>query len=165
MGQNPLPNNRQIFEVSPKQIETWRKLITESMIRQGYKDGPWFYKGAKCCLVWYLWHKAFPAAKWIIVRREDKDIARSCLKTRFMRAFRDEQGWLNWVQEHKKRFAEMHMAELSIFEFWPSEIVKGDFSTAKEMMGFLGLPWEEKLCRSFIDPALYAKLHQIDLSL
>jgi len=157
LGQRPLPNNRQIFEVSPRQIEVWKKLITESMIKQGYKDGPWFYKGAKCCLVWYLWHMAFPAAKWIVVRRNDRDIAKSCLKTRFMRAYKDEQGWMDWVQEHKKRFNEMKIVGLNIFEFWPSTAIKGDFSSAKEMIEWLELNWQDKLCRAFVDPKLYSK--------
>lgn len=156
LGQFPLPNNRQVFEVSNKQVEVWRKLITESIVKQGYKEGEWFYKGAKSCLVWYLWYLAFHDAKWVIVRRRAKDIAHSCLRTRFMKSYQTEKEWLGWVEVHERRFDEMKLAGLNIKEFWPSEVINGNFDKAKEMIEWLGLEWKEKLVRAFIDPSLYS---------
>ena len=155
LGQKPLPNNRQVFEVSQREIKELRTRVVLAMQNQGYVDGPWFYKGAKSCLVWYLWHMAFPKAHWIVVRRNTTDIAKSCMRTRFMKAYNTEAGWVGWVGEHKKRFAEMKMAGLDVVDFWPIKMCNGDFSEAQKLIESLGMKWEDKLCRAFIDPKLY----------
>ena len=157
LGQRPLPNNRQVFEVSDRQAQVWRDRICSIMQAQGYTDGPWFYKGAKICLLWYLWHRAFPSAKWVIVRRRPEDIAASCLRTSFMRAYRDQQGWLQWVVQHERRFDEMKQAELNIREFWQSQVVEGNFDHARELVADLGLEFNERMVKAFIDPTLYRR--------
>lgn len=157
LGQKPLPNNRQVFEVNDKVILEWRTRIQEIYKHQGYKNGEWFYKGAKACLLWYLWHRAFPTAKWVLVRRDDNDIANSCMRTSFMRAYNDHHGWIKWVKKHNRRFEEMKSAGLNVFEFWPSRVISGDYSHAKEMIEYLGLEYmgNEKIVMSFVDPKLY----------
>jgi len=157
LGQKPLPNNRQIFEVSKNDVQNLRMRAQLIMQSQGYIDGPWFYKGAKACLVWYLWHLAFPNAKWVIVRRDSIDIAKSCMRTRFMRAYSDRPGWLRWVDSHLRRFDEMHAAELDVQEFWPSKVIEGDYAYAQDFIEPLGLTWKEPLVRAFVDPTLYRR--------
>ena len=157
LGQRPLPNNRQVFEVSDRQAQVWRDRICSIMRAQGYAGGPWFYKGAKICLLWYLWHRAFPSAQWVIVRRRSEDIADSCLRTSFMRAYRDRQGWLQWVAQHERRFDEMKQAELNVREFWPSQVVEGNFDHARELVADLGLEFNERMVKAFIDPTLYRR--------
>lgn len=156
-AQRPLPNNRQVFEVSQPEVEEFRKWIQLSFQYQGYRDEKWFYKCPKSCHIWYLWHLAFPQAKWIIIKRDHKGIIASCLKTRFMRAYQDAEGWQSWIDQHERRFAEMKTAGLDVIEFWPSTLVEGNFKPAQELIESLGLIWQEKLCRAFIDPHLYGK--------
>lgn len=157
LGQRPLPNNRQVFEVSDRQVQEWRDRIHLIVQSQGYKDGPWFYKGAKACLIWYLWHRAFPDAQWVVVRREARDIAASCLRTSFMRAYKDLPGWLYWVDRHERRFDEMRQAGINVREFWPSRAIEGDFGYVREFVEGLGLEYNEKLVKAFIDPTLYRR--------
>lgn len=154
-AQRPLPNNRQVFEVSPPEAQEFRKRIQLTMQHQGYKDGPWFYKCPKSCHIWYLWHLAFPQAKWVVVKREHKGIIASCIRTRFMRAYQDAAGWQVWIDQHERRFAEMKVAGLDMVEFWPSTLIAGDFGKARELVESLGLVWNEPVCRAFIDPRLY----------
>lgn len=159
LGQKPLPNNQQIFEVSQKEANRFRDAIEKEMKLEGCEeDQVWFYKGAKSCLVWYLWYLAFPAAQWVIVHREHKGIIRSCLRTRFMKAYQTVEGWQTWIDQHEQRFAEMHTAGLNIIDFWPSTMIEGNYEPAREMIEKLGLRWYEKIVRAFIDPKLYAKL-------
>jgi len=155
LGQRPLPNSRQVFEVTQQQGEQWRKRIQSVIQYQGYKDGIWYYKGAKMCLFWYMWHLAFPTAKWVIVRREADQIAESCLRTSFMRAYKTKEGWLDWVKVHEDRFRQMSKAGLEIMEVWPSKIIAGDQSEMKQMIKWLGLEWKQNLVNAFVDPALY----------
>jgi hypothetical protein len=136
------------------------------MQEQGYKEGPWFYKGAKACLTWPVWHFAFPNAKWIIVRRRTPDIINSCIKTSFMRAFvnQDNQkavgaasewdGWLWWVHQHEQRFIEMIQAGLNVKVVWPERMVTGDYQQIFEAIEWAGLDWSDEVY-DFISPRLW----------
>jgi len=154
LGQDPLPDVKNLvpYPRLRSQVETVIKF-------QGYKDGPWFYKGAKMCLFWPIWHRAFPNAKWIIVRRDHKGIINSCLKTSFMRAYKDEEGWQSWIDQHERRFLEMKTAGLSIAEVWPTKFVEGDFSEIYRVITkYLRLRWREKKVRDFIEPAFWSTI-------
>ena len=78
MGQNPLPDIKD-FENKPELVERTRGKVIATMRAQGLRKQKWFYKGAKMCLMWNLWHKMFPRAKWVVVRRDDEGIIDSCL--------------------------------------------------------------------------------------
>ena len=161
LGQYPLPDIR-LIPILPD----WKYHVEKVMKDQGYSGGPWFYKGAKMCLVWPLWNYAFPDAKWIVVRRRTPDIVNSCLKTSFMRAFQyedvrkaigvetEKEGWLWWVHQHEERFIEMIQAGLNVKVVWPERMVQGDYSQMMETMDWLGLPWKSEVL-SFIDPKLW----------
>lgn len=157
MGQDPLPNPRQVFDVDTIDADGWKKMIEMTMIDQGYTGGPWYYKGAKMCLTWYLWHLAFPQAKWIIVRRDKDAIIDSCLRTGFMRAYKGRKGWDQWVQVHESRFNQMRvaLAKDSIREVWPVKMIQGDMSEIKKAIEWLGLTWKQGEIESFVDPSLY----------
>lgn len=100
MGQKPLPDIDMLVQ------RDVRTPTLEVIKHQGYRDGIWMYKGAKMCLFFPVWAQSFPEARWIIVRRPDKDIISSCLRTSFMRAYKDRAGWQGWVDVHKKRFSD-----------------------------------------------------------
>ena len=161
MGQYPLPN----IETLP--IESnWSNRIESIMRHEGYKEGPWMYKGAKMCLMWKQWHYAFPDAKWVIVRRKTSDIVSSCMKTGFMRAFQSEEiqravgvtnerdGWKWWVRQHEQRFVEMITAGLNVKVIWPERMVSGNYKQMMETVEWLGLDWNEKIFK-FIEPKLW----------
>jgi hypothetical protein len=152
-GQFPLPDVRSLAPLSGL-----RHRVEETLMWNGYKAGPWFYKGAKMCLIWPIWAKAFPDAKWIIVRRKTEDIINSCIKTAFMSAHHTEEGWRGWVEEHLKRFEEMKKAGLWIREAWPEKMIHGDFSEMKSLVDELGmgLKWNEKQIVDFITPAFWS---------
>jgi hypothetical protein len=157
LGQNPLPDIKQYRYIPAIAVADWRKQISKIILNQGYDDkSPWFYKGAKMCLSWPLWNGAFPQAKWIIVRRDDGDIINSCLKTGFMRAFKDAKGWQGWIDEHKKRFQEMHEAGMRIREVWPAKMVAGNFEEMKSVIEDYGLEWNEQAVLEFISPAFWS---------
>jgi len=151
-GQRPLP----VAESVPVIID-WHEYFLEVMVEQGYIDGPIFYKGAKMCLMWPVWSTAFPKAKWIIVRRDDKGIIASCLRAPFMTAYTDEEGWQYWVNHHKLCWNEMRDAELDIFEIWTPPLIDGDLSGAKEMIQWLGLEWDEEKIDEFVSPELWGQ--------
>lgn len=158
MGQHPLPDlsDHGLLKRLVNDSFEWRNSVYKIIRNQGY-DGltQWFYKGAKMCLLWPIWHNAFPYAKWIIVRRKAEDIINSCMKTGFMRAYKNEGGWRKWVYVHEERFAEMKEAGLYIFEVWPEKMIYGDFSEIENVIKQLDLDWKEKEARDFISPKLW----------
>lgn len=148
--QDPLPDTR-LLPI----VQDWHELFMYVMVQQGYKSGPLFYKGAKMCLMWPVWQAAFPRAKWVIVRRDDKGIINSCKRTPFMNTFSDDEGWQGWVDHHKECFDEMYNASLDIYEIWVPALVQGDLSEAEEMIEWLGLEWNEEAVKEFISPELW----------
>lgn len=162
MGQFPLPDpNYLLIPIS------FRQQVESVLYKQGYKGGPWMYKGAKMCLIWPCWEYAFPNAKWIIVRRKTSDIINSCLRTSFMHAFyrednrkkvgaKDEAGgWLWWVRQHEQRFREMLNAGVNAKIVWPERLVNGDYQQMMETIEWLGLEWAGAKVHAFIEPKLF----------
>jgi Uncharacterized protein conserved in bacteria len=155
-GQKPLPDTSNLPIPSD-----WRKRVNQIMLDEGYKDGPWFYKGAKMCLNWPVWHYAYPNAKWVIVRRRSADIAKSCLNTSFMNAYSTHQEWIGWVNHHEKCFVEMIQAGLNVKMVWPERLVHGNYEQLYELIDWLGLTWKSQEVINFIDPKLWkAKIKQ-----
>ena len=161
LGQWPLPDMDKLT------IPTnWRQRVELVFSDEGYKNGPWFYKGAKMTLFWPVWHYAFPNAKWIIVRRHKQDIVQSCMKTGFMRAFRNDSiqkavgaddelsGWTWWVEQHLARFREMQDAGLNCRVIWPEKMIQGDYQPLYETIEWLGLEWNSDVL-SWVDPKLW----------
>jgi len=157
LGQKPLPNPA-TWKIDP----LWRQKVFTVIRNQGYRGGPWFYKGAKMCLVWTQWADAFPNAKWIIVRRDPARIISSCLRTRFMRAYNDEAGWQKWVNVHLKRFQEMKDAGLNLVEVWPNKIIAGNYGEIKRVVSHLGLEWNREVVHNFVTPSLWSGRDKID---
>lgn len=170
LGQYPLPDVNNL-PIPPG----WKKSVIDVMKEQGYKDGPWMYKGAKICLCWPVWHFAFPDAKIIIVRRKTPDIVNSCIKTSFMKAFNRQmtlkevgarnarEGWLWWVHQHEKRMIEMTKAWKNVKFVWPERLIDGDYDQMKETIQWLGLTWKQKEVMDFIEPKLWKTKQKIKI--
>jgi len=150
----------------PVVSKNWGRLVDKAMEADGYTDGPWMYKDSRMGLMWKTWSYAYPDAKWVIVRRRTGDVIQSCIKTGFMKAFKDEekrnsinvqteeQGWLWWVHQHEKCFVEMITEGLNCKVVWPERMLYKDYKQLCELIEWLGLEWkEEALC--FIDSLLW----------
>ena len=151
MGQAPLPN---IDRLLP--FDNLRQRIEGVMREDGYAGGPWYWKGAKACLLWPVLHAAFPDAKWVIVRREPADIVRSCMRTGFMHRRSTSESWMQWVCHHEKMFVRMQLAGLQIREVWPRRLFIGDFVEMRNMVQWLGgLKWDMQAILDFVEPSLW----------
>lgn len=135
-GQNPLPPR-----IVDPEID-WYETVMDVIEDQGYFDGQWFYKCAKAILMWQVWEAAFPDMLWVIVRRPAMNVARSCLKTRFMRAYNTQEDWLLYAYEHEARFTLLKEATKGrVFEVWPGEFVEGNTHAFISMIEHVGLTW------------------------
>ena len=73
-----------------------------------------------------------------------------------MRAYRNEAGWLKWIDEHKERFPEMKDAGLDVQYVWPHRMIERDLTEIKRVVQTLGLKWDQKGVENFIEPALWS---------
>lgn len=134
-GQHPLPDTKKLI------IPTnWGQKIKDILTEE-----PWMCKGSRLFQTWPVWHYAFPNAKWIIVRRRTPDIIDSCLKTGYMTAYKDKEGWLDWVHEQEKMFVEMIEAGVDCKQVWPERMATEDYGQIKETVEWVGLTWNDEL--------------------
>jgi len=151
--QYPLPDRANL----PNNMNV-RELVLRILYEEGLNgENPWMYKSPKICQVWPMWHKAFPEAQWIVVRRRTGDIVNSCLHTAYMYSYSNKviqnmievsserEGWIWWVREHEKMFQEMEISNLKMKVVWPERMVTGDFTQVKQMIEWLGLAWNEDI--------------------
>ena len=155
LGQRPLPDIKRCKEVAKKVEQVWMRSVERIILLQGYKEGPIFIASAQAALIWPIWAKVFPKAKWVLVRRKDEDVIRSCMRTAFMRGYDTEEGWQKWIDEHKLRFEEMTRAGLSISEVWPQEVINGKLEGLKSLIVELGLKWDQPAAEVFVAPILW----------
>lgn len=160
-GQKPLPKIELCHAKAKTLGSVWRSRVLSIMKQDGWggelaEGWRWFVKSSSACLIWPLWAAAFPDAKWVIVRRGDKEVVRACLATAFMRAYHDDAGWSAWIATHRERFEEMKSSMAPrVLEFWPESIVRGELADARSMIGALGLNWHEDQVEEFMAPALW----------
>jgi hypothetical protein len=107
------------------------------------------YKDAKLCLTWPCWHHAFPDARWIIVRRSAQGIIGSCLRTPFMKAYGNADGWQRWLDHHLAAFNAMRSAGLDVVEVWPDPANPESFRPAVE---HAGLTFDANKAAACVDP-------------
>lgn len=160
LGQDPLPDTTNL-----RCPMDWRGTVEDVMLREGYTGGPWFYKGAKACLIWPVWHMAFPKAKWIIVRRATRDIVNSCMRTAFMHRRKTEEEWLAWARHHEDKFVEMYKAGLNVKVVWPNRMVRGDYEQMFETLEWAGLTIKRQEVIDFIEPKLWHSIKLSDLKM
>lgn len=143
----------------------WKKSVEGVLVAQGGVHKLWMIKHSGLSKLWPVWNYAYPDAKWLIVRRRTGDVIQSCIKTGYMRIFKDPvirseflfeteaEAWLWWVHEHEKRFVQMIEAGLNCRIIWPERMVTGDYKQIYETVEWLGLKWNNDIPK-LIDPLL-----------
>jgi hypothetical protein len=121
-GGDPLGQTHFPAPNAVKPVEGLKSRVLDAL---GEGSGPPAYKDAKIALVWQSWAIAFPAAKWVLVRRSRDGIIDSCIRTHFMRAHgEDRDGWGAWVDAQIERFDAMKAAGLDLIEIDTDELVR-----------------------------------------
>ncbi len=133
----------------------WKEGIDNIMEKEGYKtEQRWMFKSSKIALTWPVWHYAYPEARYVIVRRRAGDIIQSCMKTDYMRAYEDEDGWKDMIHQYEGKLAEMLNEGLNCKVIWPHRMVNGDYSQIYELLDWLGLQWKTEIL-THIDPKFW----------
>jgi hypothetical protein len=166
MGQYPLPDTdhiQGIVDVSHEALilrENFFRILEKQGLKYGSKK-PIYYKGAKICLVWPLWVRAFPKSQFVIVRRPRENIIDSCIKTSFMRKRTTRESWSEWVDAHLEKFNEMDEyfknfeKSNRISYVWSNDVVDGKTQEIQKVIEKYGLNFDKKKVMNFIDPSIY----------
>lgn len=150
MGQLPLPD----VAISPEE-PNWQTRVLKVIRSQGYSGvSPWAFKGAKACLIWSVWNRAFPEARWVIVRRDDDKVIDSCMKTSFMKRRNTRESWQEWIDHHKQCFNQIYSAAPYVYEIWGKDVV-ADPLCSKALVDTLGLDWDWEAVKNFVSKELW----------
>lgn len=138
-GQYPLPPE-DFNAVDPARRGYVERIFEEQNIPYGTRP---VFKDAKACLDWAAWNYSFPNAVWVIVRRSDEGIIKSCMspKAPFMSAFKNEKDWQWWIDEHKKRFEQIKRHCKYVYEIDTDLLVKGYLDKIRQLVDDLDLNW------------------------
>lgn len=166
---NKMEENTAIQKISHRQLENysygkydivdlpfnhnWRDMIHQALYFQGRKTQRWMYKGSDIASNWHQWDRAYPSAKWVIVRRKKEDIVNSCMKTAHMDAFDNEKDWGDLVDRYNVRLKEI-TENVNCCVVWPERMARGDYSQVFEMLDYLDLKWTPKILE-YIDPKFW----------
>jgi len=143
----------------------WKQSINGVLLVEDGINKPWMVKHSGLARLYPIWNYAYPDAKWIIVRRKTGDVVHSCVKTGYMKLFKDfsirndlqfdteEEGWLWWIHKYEERFRAMIEAGLNCRVVWPERMVTGDYHQIYETIEWLGLKWNNDI-PLVIDPLL-----------
>lgn len=136
----------------------WVELIELELEQEGWdKQTKYFVKNSLLALYWPVWDYAFPDAKWIIVRRRTGDVIQSCLKTGYLKTFKnpevlktlnvdnEKEAWLWKIRQYEQKFVEMIQAGLNCRIIWPDRMADGNFLQIIETVDWLGLKWNKKI--------------------
>lgn len=165
---NEILNNNPIHlpDIDTLQIPVnWKRSINGVLVVEHGVNKPWMIKHSGLTRLWPIWNYAYPDAKWLIVRRKTGDVIQSCVKTGYMRIFKDpvirneflfkteEEGWLWWIHQYEERFRNMIESGLNCRVIWPERMVTGDYHQMYETIEWLGLKWNNDIPK-VIDPLL-----------
>lgn len=139
-------------EHDAKNLKYWTRqwdIFSEAM-----PDGPWLVKNPHILFrptlgaLWPLWAKEFPTAKWVIVRRNLTDIfqSHSC--------YPDQEFWNDWANNILGEIEPLKNSGVEYREIWPFHSLDSDLTAYKDLIAWLGLKWNDKAVREFIDPSL-----------
>jgi hypothetical protein len=138
--------------------KSWREQIIIQLQADGYLGGSWAIKGIYFNQLWPIWKKAFPEAKWIIVRRRTGDIISSYMKTNYLtinpKKFNvntEQEAWLCLVHQYEESFVELINSGVDYRIVWPERMAYHDYNAIKETVDWAGLTWTDKAF-NFIDP-------------
>lgn len=157
-AQTRLPTHKQRHSFTEDEAKSLRSQIHSILDDWFYdsrlwKAGPVFINSTKITLVWPLWNKAFPDAKWILMQRESSEIIKACETASVMkRNTLAGYDWQHWLDQHEECFQEMLDPEngLDIREIQFEKIIKKDFDELHSAFKWLNLELSEKKVKNVL---------------
>lgn len=138
LGKDPIPHESEDFD---------NTIISEDLGVEAFKD-------PKLLLVWRVWERSFPDAKWIIVNRDYKSTVASISKVHW---FNDTAISLLAMQYELYK-AELSMSVRCAFDVWTDDIIDGDFTIVRKVVESCGYHWNHDAVIKWVDNSLWHSL-------
>jgi len=128
--------------------------VLNLLMQQGYTGAEtWLYKDAKLSLLWPLWRRVFPFARWVLVRRQPEDIIASCLRTDFMRQHsQDSEFWAGWVRAYEQRLDMLKACGAWWREVEAAQLLSEGALALRPLVDELDLEWNAAKVEALIKP-------------
>lgn len=121
-------------------IEDW--LVVE-MMSQGLTEAmEWYVKSNRILYFWPEMARAFPEAKWLLVRRNPQLVAYSCVQTWYMKGRTTVEEWMALAKACDATMNDIQDSVSHSVDIWPT--TKGDLAQTKAAFARFGLEWNEK---------------------
>jgi len=142
----------------------WRKRTDRIFIRQSSREAVDYSKpnfhpfisSQVAALLYPIWNRAYPKARFVIVRRMPQAVISSCQKVGYVKFARpDEQSWVAMVNHYAAAIDCMKEEGLDVFEIWPSKIIAGDFSDLPKLMEYCDLIYQKDRVKDFLLPIVW----------
>jgi hypothetical protein len=148
-GIDPLPEE-------PIPVTGLRTAVHRALLGDHYKEGPWLFKDVKILLMWESWRRAFPAAKWIITKRDPKAIAQSNMKKwHWAQCPRTLKGWQKIIMQYIHFGHDLAQSGAAHRYLDTEALAKGDMTEVQEIVEWCGLDWNEAAAREIVNPDLW----------
>ncbi len=157
LGVRKLPPRH--FNQSVKNLAEIIKGVIEA---DGYMSNrPWLYKDAKLTLIWRIYLQAFPDARWVIVKRDEKSFIDSCLKAHFMKQHSQSRiYWRRLAKSYQTRLNDLKKSCRHVYTLNTPEIIQGDLTGLQKLTSELELDFRIKELHDFIKPDFWSSKYK-----
>lgn len=112
--------------------------VCRAIRQQGLTEGGrWYYKNPKTAMLWRLWHRNFPFAKWVIVKRNRADTIRSLKHTEFMDAYETDDQWNQFLDYYDSLLGDIQN-NCDSFTLDIDRVFSEGLPPVEELFNFLG---------------------------
>lgn len=125
-------------------VRGWPEAVEQIIRRDGYKDGPWLWKGS--AMYWRLWEAMQPV--YVCVRRKREAIIASGRETGYFRATDHA------IDAHVRAMDHLR-DELGGVDVDADAVVAGDHTTLEQAFDAAGLEMRPRIVDDWVEPSLW----------
>ncbi|MBT9382911.1 sulfotransferase [Pseudooceanicola sp. CBS1P-1] len=143
-GVDPLPRP----DTLPPFPGLTRRLLS-SLREEGHAGQPWGYKDPKLTLLWPAFARAFPGARWLVVRRGRTAVKTSLSRAGFMQMHSSSPDyWDAFCAAYERRLDALEASGETVFSLQAEALMAGDVSGLAPVCTALGLPFDAQAARA-----------------
>jgi hypothetical protein len=126
-----------------ERIEDWPRRVSRILKANGYKGGPWLFKGS--AMYYPLWVDMNP--HWVCVRRNIDAIKASGKKTGYLKHGRSIPAHVEAMD-----YVRDHLGGVDVFT---DDVIRGDYSSLERAFDHAGIEMDRAIVDDFVDPGLW----------
>lgn len=145
MGLNPDSHAKLPSQAATMPLCIWLEgWLSREFSYQGHRGEPWLVKSSSLVLVWPIWARSWPNAKWVIVRRDNVGLVRAAMTTHTMFGRSGAEAWLEWAEWYERELNALEEGVQYKQTVWPTKFAaQKDFREIKKVVAKLKLEWND----------------------